>query len=177
MPLRRTRSRRPFRSSTNNNILCVRRAQPDLPRNTKKTGWNRAKVPPRFSFFRQGGCSGDYSGTVTGETDKRKHTGPRHCYAPVTASQAKRGDMPADAVRKISVRASPTKGLPRSTRMSTRCSGSCGWSRSETPHAPQRNTKRAESLAGFRSLTVARSAGNQYCSFSLGKSPDFTSSM
>lgn len=177
MPLRRTRSRRPFRSSTNRDISRGRRAETRPADGMQKTGWNRTKVPPRFSFFRQGGCSGDYSGTVTGETDKRKHTGPGHCYAPVTASQAKRGDMPADAVRKISVRASPTKGSPRSTRMSTRCSGSGDRSRNVTPHAPQHNMKRAESLAGFRSLTVAGSAGNQYCSFSLGKSPDFTSSM
>lgn len=173
MPLRRTRSRRPFRSSTNRDISRGRRAETRPADGMQKTGWNRTKVPPRFSFFLQGGCSGDYSGTATGETDKRKHTGP----APATASQAKRGNMPADAVRKISVRASPTKGSPRSTRMSTRCSGSGDRSRNVTPHAPQHNMKRAESLAGFRSLTVAGSAGNQYCSFSLGKSPDFTSSM
>lgn len=176
MPLRRTRSRRPFRSSTNNNILCVRRAQPDLPRNTKKRGGTAQRFRPVFLSFGK-----EVVPEITPERLQVKRTSESTrdpgIATPRQASQAKRGDMPADAVRKTSVRASPTKGLPRSTRMSTRCSGSGDRSRSVTPHAPQHNTKRAESLAGFRSLTVARSAGNQYCSFSLGKSPDFTSSM
>lgn len=176
MPLRRTRSRRPFRSSTNRDISRGRRAQPDLPRNTQKRGGTVQRFRPVFLSF----CK-EVVPEITPERLQVKRTSESTrdpgIATPRQASQAKRGNMPADAVRKTSVRASPTKGLPRNTRMSTRCSGSGDRSRSVTPHAPQHNTKRAESLAGFRSLTVARSAGIQYCSFSLGKSPDFTSSM
>lgn len=177
MPLRRTRSRRPFRSSTNNNIFCVRRAQPDPPEEYKKRGGTARRFRPVFLSFDK-----EVVPVIIPERSQVKRTSestrdpgiatprqppPRRKEA--TCRQTLSGRPPCGQVRRRVCRGVP--GCLRGAR--DRVTGD----RSVTPHAPQHNTKRAESLAGFRSLTVARSAGNQYCSFSLGKSPDFTSSM
>lgn len=177
MPLRRTRSRRPFRSSTNRDISRGRRAETRPADGMQKRGGTARRFRPVFLSF----CK-EVVPEITPERLQVKRTSestrdpgiatprqppPRRKEA--TCRQTLSGRSPCGQVRRRVCRGVP--GCLRGAR--DRATGG----RSVTPHAPQHNTKRAESLAGFRSLTVARSAGNQYCSFSLGKSPDFTSSM